>query len=189
VTLIYPGRIDTPYNEHAQSYYEHQVAHRGMVYPPSAVAEAILFAAAHQKRGMYVGAQAKVLKMLGDFAPRFMDKLMEWITTPGQIDPSSPSINPETSALYEAGYGLKGKGSHQGWFRSGSLYVKMQEHPILATAAVAGLGLAINVARKARNKANSNDAVSAARLIGWPLAPTPPAWARQVTKLMKKLGK
>ncbi|HEX8349033.1 MAG TPA: hypothetical protein VF598_03660 [Hymenobacter sp.] len=34
VTLIHPGRIDTPYNEHAQSYYPHQVAHRVMVYAP-----------------------------------------------------------------------------------------------------------------------------------------------------------
>ena len=151
VTLVHPGRIDTPYNEHAQSYYDHQVAHRGMLYPPSAVAEAILFAAAHPKRDMYVGAQAKVLKMLGDFAPRFMDKLMEWITDPGQIDPSRPSINPQTSALYQAGYGLKENGSHRGWFRSGSIYVKMQEHPLLAAAAVAGLGLAISAVSKARN--------------------------------------
>jgi short-subunit dehydrogenase len=150
VTLIHPGRIDTPYNEHAQSYYNHQVAHRGMVYPPSAVAEAILFAAAHQKRDMYVGAQAKVLKMLGDFAPRFMDKLMELVTDPGQVDPDRPSINPKTSALYKPGYGMREKGSHEGWFRSGSIYVKMQEHPLLAAAAVASLGLAINAVRKAR---------------------------------------
>ena len=151
VTLLHPGRIDTPHNEHAQSYYDHQVAHRGMLYPPSAVAEAILFAAAHPKRDMYVGAQAKVLKMLGDFAPRFMDKLMEWITDPGQIDPSRPSINPQTSALYQAGYGMKENGSHRGWFHSGSIYVKMQEHPLLAAAAVAGLGLAISAVSKARN--------------------------------------
>jgi short-subunit dehydrogenase len=150
VTLIHPGRIDTPYNEHAQSYYDHQVAHRGMVYPPSAVAEAILFSAAHRKRDMYVGAQAKVLKMLGDFAPRFMDKLMEVVTDPGQVDPDRPSINPQTSALYKAGYGGKEKGSHEGWFRSGSIYVKMQEHPLLAAAAVAGLGVAINAISKAR---------------------------------------
>ena len=151
VTLVHPGRIDTPYNEHAQSYYDHQVAHRGMLYPPSAVAEAILFAAAQPKRDLYVGAQAKVLKMLGDFAPRFMDKLMEWITDPGQIGPTRPSINPQTNALYQAGYGLKETGSHRGWFRSGSIYVKMQEHPLLAAAAVAGLGLAINAVSKARN--------------------------------------
>ncbi len=148
VTLIHPGRIDTPYNEHAQSYYQHQVAHRGMVYPPEAVAEAILFAAAHPKRDMYVGLQAKVLKMVGDAAPRFLDKLMEVVTIPGQVDPDRPSRNSRTSALYKAGYGLHERGSHQGWFRSGSFYVKIQQHPLLAAAAVAGLGLAIGALRK-----------------------------------------
>jgi short-subunit dehydrogenase len=41
VTLLHSGRIDTPYNEHAQSYFARQPAHLGMVYPPEAVAEAI----------------------------------------------------------------------------------------------------------------------------------------------------
>src|SRR3712207_4933576 len=34
VTLVHPGRIDTPYNDHAQSYMDRVPAHRGMVYPP-----------------------------------------------------------------------------------------------------------------------------------------------------------
>ena len=51
VTLIHPGRIDTPYNEHARSYMPKQPAHRGMISPPEAVAEAILYAAEHPKRG------------------------------------------------------------------------------------------------------------------------------------------
>jgi short-subunit dehydrogenase len=180
VTLIHPGRIDTPYNEHAQSYYQHQVAHRGMVYPPSAVAEAILFAAEHPKRDMYVGAQAKVLKMLGDFAPRFMDKLMEVITDPGQIDPDRPSRNPQTSALYKAGYGLHEHGSHRGWFRSGSIYVKVQKHPLLATAAVAGLGLALRALSKARRPAAGSPSPATApnrTPAERPLADTAPASA------------
>ncbi|MDF7812302.1 SDR family oxidoreductase [Hymenobacter sp. YC55] len=142
VTLIHPGRIDTPYNEHAQSYYQHQVAHRGMVYPPETVAEAILFAAAHPKRDMYVGFQAKALAAVGHLAPRLMDKIMEVLIYPTQIDPKRPSRNHETSGLYHAGYGLHERGSHEGWFRSSSWYVKAQKHPLLAAAAVAGLGTA-----------------------------------------------
>ncbi len=65
VTLIHPGRIDTPYNEHARSYMPNQPAHRGMIYPPEAVAEAILYAAEHPKRDMFVGLQAKLLAILG----------------------------------------------------------------------------------------------------------------------------
>jgi short-subunit dehydrogenase len=77
VTLIHPGRIDTPYNEHARSYMPKQPAHRGMIYPPSAVAEAILYSAEHPKRDMFVGFQAKSLAVLGGMAPRLTDKLME----------------------------------------------------------------------------------------------------------------
>jgi short-subunit dehydrogenase len=181
VTLIHPGRIDTPYNEHARSYYDHQVAHRGMVYPPSAVAEAILFAAAHQKRDMYVGAQAKVLKMLGDFAPRFMDKLMELVTYPGQVDPDRPSINPKTNALYHAGYGLRETGSHEGWFRSGSLYVKMQEHPLPPWPAWAWPSRPC--ARLA--KASRPRQAAPARPAAWrPLYPTPRQSAQALAKLV-----
>jgi NAD(P)-dependent dehydrogenase (short-subunit alcohol dehydrogenase family) len=61
VTLVHPGRIDTPYNEHAHSYAEHHPSHQGIVYPPEAVAAGILHAAAHPKRDVYVGAQAKLL--------------------------------------------------------------------------------------------------------------------------------
>ncbi|TGE06629.1 SDR family oxidoreductase [Hymenobacter fodinae] len=155
VTLIHPGRIDTPYNEHAQSYFEQQVAHRGMVYPPEAVAEAILFAAAHPKRDMYVGFQAKALTLAGHLAPRIMDKVMEALIYPTQLDPKRPSRNAETSALYKAGYGLHERGSHEGWFRSRSLYVKAEKHPLLAAAAVAGLSTAAWLLTRSRSASSA----------------------------------
>jgi hypothetical protein len=49
VTMVHPGRIDTPYNEHAHSYAEHHPSHHGIVYPPEAVASGILRAAARPK--------------------------------------------------------------------------------------------------------------------------------------------
>jgi NADP-dependent 3-hydroxy acid dehydrogenase YdfG len=45
VSLVHPGRIDMPYNEHAGNHML-QPVHRGRVYPPEAVAEAILWCAA-----------------------------------------------------------------------------------------------------------------------------------------------
>ncbi len=56
ISLVQPGRIDTPYNEHAGNFMPMQPVQRGMIYPPNAVAEAILWCAAHQKRDMFVGA-------------------------------------------------------------------------------------------------------------------------------------
>ncbi|BAY49342.1 short-chain dehydrogenase/reductase SDR [Scytonema sp. HK-05] len=54
-----------------------------------------------------------------------------------------PSRDREDNALYRAGYGMHERGTHQGWVRSGSLYVKLSEYPVLATMTVAGLGVVI----------------------------------------------
>jgi len=140
VTLIHPGRIDTPYNEHGRSYLDKQPAHRGMIYPPEAVAEAILHSAENQKRDMYVGSQVKILELLGTLLPRFTDKLMEIIMYPTQ-HLNKPSKPLEESALYEAGYGLHERGTNQGWIRSNSMYVKASKYPMLTTMAITGIGL------------------------------------------------
>jgi short chain dehydrogenase len=142
VTLIHPGRIDTPYNEHARSYMPNQPAHRGMIYPPEAVAEAILFSAAHPKRDMYVGFQAKALAVLGGIAPRLSDKLIEFWAFPSQQS-DRPSRDREDNALYHAGYGMHERGTRQGWIRSGSWFVKAEKYPVAATLAIAGLGAVV----------------------------------------------
>lgn len=140
VTLIHPGRIDTPYNEHARSYLNKQPAHRGMVYPPEAVAEAILYAAEHPKRDMYVGGQAKLFAVLGRLAPRLTDKLVERTLYATQHDERSRNPEKDQSALYHAGYGLHERGTNKGWIRNGSFYVKAVKHPVLSSVAAAGLG-------------------------------------------------
>ncbi len=79
VSLIHHWRIDTPFNEHAGNTMPLQPVHHGTVYPLEAVAEAILWCAAHPKRDMYVGSQAKFASLLGTVAPRLTDKLFERI--------------------------------------------------------------------------------------------------------------
>ncbi|MDQ3291282.1 MAG: SDR family oxidoreductase [Bacteroidota bacterium] len=151
VTLIHPGRIDTPYNEHARSYMDRQPAHRGMVYPPEAVAEAILFAAENPKRDMFVGFQSKFFTMMGHLTPRLLDKIMEVIMYPTQLA-DRPSRSVEDNALYRPGYGMQERGTNVGWLRSGSLYVKAQKHPALTALALAGVGLAIGALVANRNQ-------------------------------------
>lgn len=139
VTLIHPGRIDTPYNEHAHSYLDKQPAHsRSMIYPPEAVAEAILFAAEHSKRDMYIGSQAKAIAMLGALFPRLTDKLMEKIMYHSQ-HAERPSKPREEGALYHAGYGMHDRGTNKGWLRSRSYYTQATKRPIVSAAVVAGL--------------------------------------------------
>lgn len=140
VTLIHPGRIDTPYNEHARSYLDKHPIHNGIIYPPEAVAEAILYAAEHSKRDIYIGSQAWLLKFLGTNFPRFTDKLMERFIPPTQYDDTRPSNPPEESNLYHAGYGMHERGTNKGWKRSVSLYVKAAKHPRLTSFVLVGIG-------------------------------------------------
>ncbi|WNG88065.1 SDR family oxidoreductase [Mycobacterium sp. ITM-2016-00317] len=139
ITLVHPGRIDTPYNEHAHSYQEQQPAHRGMIYPPEAVAEGILYAATHPKRDVYVGAQAKLLVLIANIAPRVVDRVMQHYQYWSQRA-DRPSRSREDSALYKPGHGLQERGTQAGHVRSGSYYVKATTHP--AYTALACLGVA-----------------------------------------------
>ena len=144
VSLIHPGRIDTPYNEHAQAYTEAQPAHRGMIYPPEAVADAILGAAVRPVRDVYVGAQAKVVQLAGALVPRTVDAIMSWYMWPTQLDPNRKAVPREDSALWHAGYGGQERGSHVGWHRRGSWTVAATIHPVRALvggAATAAVGL------------------------------------------------
>jgi len=127
VTLVHPGRIDTPYNDHAQSYLPDKPAHRGMVYPPDAVADAILHAAAHPTRDLFVGGQARFLALLGGLFPRLTDVAMEVYAYPSQTkhEPSPPRAS---SALWHPGDGLRERGTNAPHLmRSGSLYVQAEK--------------------------------------------------------------
>lgn len=141
VTLIHPGRIDTPYNEHAQNYTQRHPAHRDMIYTPETVAEAILHAAQRPTRDMFVGFQSKLLTVLGGLSPRLMDRIMARYMF--RLQMSGRPANTDRGGLYAPGDGLKERGSHEGlWYRDNSLYVKAKKHPALTAVAAAMLGVA-----------------------------------------------
>jgi NAD(P)-dependent dehydrogenase (short-subunit alcohol dehydrogenase family) len=135
VTLLHPGRIDTPYNEHAHSYMEHQPAHRGRIYPPDAVAEAIVHAASHSVRDLFIGGQVKIAVTSAALAPRITDRVMERYMFWSQLA-DRPSRPRSESGLHHPGYGLEERGTHAGHLRSRSYYLKAEKHPALVVAAV-----------------------------------------------------
>jgi NAD(P)-dependent dehydrogenase (short-subunit alcohol dehydrogenase family) len=140
ITLIHPAKVDTPYNEHARSYEEYMPVHKGMIYPPEAVAEAILYAAVNPKRDVYVGSQAKMLQFLGSNFPRFTDKLWEAVFPPTQYDKHRHANSLEDSNLYHAGYGLHERGTNLGWKRKSSIFVKAAKHPVITRIILASVG-------------------------------------------------
>jgi hypothetical protein len=163
VSLIHPGRIDTPYNEHAGNYMPMQPVHRGMIYPPEAVAEAILWCASHRKRDMFVGSQAKFAAVLGAIAPRFSDRVMETLMLTSHQSRTRKASADHQRALFEAGYGGHERGTHEPHLlRGGSLYVKATKRPALtAVAALGGGAIALALVRAAKGNG------------GTPSSPTP----------------
>jgi NADP-dependent 3-hydroxy acid dehydrogenase YdfG len=151
VSLIHPGRIDTPYNEHAGNYMPMQPVHRGMVYAPEAVADAILWCAVHPRRDMYVGAQAKAAAVIGSFAPRMTDKIMERIMYSSHQSRTRRSSGSRSRALFEAGYGGQERGTHEPHLlRNRSLYVQATKRPVLAAAAAAAAAMLLGTAVRKR---------------------------------------
>lgn len=149
ISLIHPGRIDTPYNEHGGNHMPMQPVHRGMVYPPEAVAEAILWCAAHPKRDMFVGAQAKVAAMLGAIAPRLTDRVMETLMFTSQQSRTRKATGDPRGALFEAGDDGHARGTQEAHLMRGqSFYVKATKRPaVTAGALLAGGAIAVALLR------------------------------------------
>jgi len=151
VSLIHPGRIDTPYNEHAGNYMPVQPVHRGMIYPPEAVAEAILWCAQHPKRDMYVGSQAKAAAVIGSLAPRLVDRVMERIMYTSQQSRDRRDSGLRSHTLFEAGPGGRERGNHEPYLvRRHSYYVQATKRPVVTAAAMAAAGLVLRSALRRR---------------------------------------
>jgi short-subunit dehydrogenase len=152
VTLVHPGRVDTPFDRNAQSYLDQHPAHRDVTYPPEAVAEAVLHAAEHPVRDLFVGGQAKLAVVAQAISPRLVDDVTERYFFWGQRR-DAPSPPRETSGLHHPGGGHEVHGDHPAWARSHSWWLRAEEHaPALRrAAAVAGaVGVGVLVARRRR---------------------------------------
>lgn len=76
VTLVKPASVDTMFVPHAKNYMEKEPALPPPVFAPELVAEAILYAAQHPKRDVFVGGAAKVMSVSGFAMPRLIDRYM-----------------------------------------------------------------------------------------------------------------
>jgi hypothetical protein len=97
-----------------------------------------LYAAEHPIRDIKVGLQVKLFTVLASLAPRLVDKFVELYMYPMQQSKSRLSHN-GSGALYQPGYGLHERGTHEGWVRKRSYYVKAAKYPVFTALAVAGL--------------------------------------------------
>ncbi len=143
VTLIKPGQIDTPFTVNAKNYLPSEPHHVPPVYAPETVARAILHAAQHPVREVFVGGGARAMAAAGQMAPGLTDRLMQAV-----VIPRTPSGRPARRA--QDGSGLDGptetlneRGNYEGRVMRTSLYTQAVLHPILAGAAAIGIGLVL----------------------------------------------
>jgi NAD(P)-dependent dehydrogenase (short-subunit alcohol dehydrogenase family) len=142
VTLIKPSAIDTPYRAHAKNYMEVEPLNPPPVYAPEPVAEAILHAAEHKERDIYIGGGGKFLSVMGTRAPRLTDKVMELTTFKLQRsdEPASPERRDSLHAPSRDG---EERGGYPGHVAESSIYTKASLHPLLTGALIVGAGFAL----------------------------------------------
>lgn len=145
VTLIKPAAIDTPYLDHAQNYMDAEPSFPPPVYAPEVVADAILHAAQHPVRDLFVGGAARAMSSGGYHTPRLMDRYMEWTAFDQQ---KGEPLNGDRRAgnLYEPQPDAKTRGRYSGSVRKTSYYTRarlaQRYAPALLGLVVAGFSAA-----------------------------------------------
>ncbi|TWI57603.1 short-subunit dehydrogenase [Pseudomonas duriflava] len=151
VTLVRPASTDTLFNDHAKNYLPSAPMFPPPVYTPEAVAEAILHAAVHPQRDVYIGAAKSMTKMAQSF-PRVYDWVSEKFLSK-QILSGRPDGNRQ-GEMYSADHnpGSYGRisGSTPGPKLHHSLYTKATQHPVTSTALAVVGGLAVRALLKSR---------------------------------------
>jgi short-subunit dehydrogenase len=157
VSLIKPAAIDTPYNDHAKNYLPVKPKNPPPIYAPEVVAEAILHCAAHPERDVFVGGGGKGISLMGQYAPRTVDKLMEWLMFDLQ-ETDKPQHNYEHHSLDKPSGPSVERGNYEGHVAESSLYTKASLHPFIAGGVLlAGAGLAYATMRlRSANGVNEN---------------------------------
>ena len=153
VTLIKPSGIHTPFPEHGRNHMANPPRTPQIVYSPELVAEAILFAAEHPRRQIYVGGYGFMLSLLARLFPRITDRIMEATMVRTQQATDGDAGDPQArDNLFEPRKDGSVDGSQGGPVKSFSLFLEAQKHPLVAGAIGAGvLGAAALLASRRRD--------------------------------------
>jgi len=144
VTLVKPAGIDTPFPQHAKNYMEREAKLVPPVYHPNEAARAILHAATHPTRDIFVGGAGKFVSVLNRLAPRVMDWFSEQALTKAHFR-DEPARH-KNGALYQAGENGRVRGEHPGHVMQTSLYTRAVMHPVAASVLLAAAGAAMATA-------------------------------------------
>jgi NAD(P)-dependent dehydrogenase (short-subunit alcohol dehydrogenase family) len=145
VTLIRPTAIDTPYVDHAKKRLDVMPKLPSPLFAPEVAADAILFAAEHPRRDLYVGGKAKLSTMLSQRWPTVSDRVLSRFGSRMQKT-NRPLSGADDGGLYQSRSTLMVRGQPQGRVLSRSLYTKATEHRGTVALAVVGIAAVALVA-------------------------------------------
>ena len=149
VSLVKPGAIDTPFPVNAKNYLASEPQHVPPVYAAETVAEAILHCATTPTRDIYVGSGGKLQAEMDHFAPGLTDTVMAKLVTPATESGHPPLRAFDESGLDAPSERLTEFGNYPGHVARTSLYTKAAMHPVITSAALVGVGLALGALSKA----------------------------------------
>ena len=144
ITLIKPAAINTPFPQHARNYMAEQPKLPQPVYAPEEVAYAILHAATHPVREVYVGGGSKLMSSFNRLVPGTMQWLEQKVGIEAQKQAGTRATNPAGSLYRPSSPRAEVHGRNPGPVRQTSLYTRATLHPVVAGLVVA-TGLAATV--------------------------------------------
>lgn len=142
VTLIKPSGIHTPFPEHGRNHLDEAPRTPQIVYAPELVADAILFAAEHSRRQIYVGGYGFMLSLLARLFPRITDRVMEVALVSTQQSPEDPGDPAARDNLFEPKKDGRVNGTQQTAVKPFSLFLEAQKHPVAVTGLLLGAAAA-----------------------------------------------
>ena len=140
VTLIRPAAIDTMFVVHAKNYLDVRPKLPPPIYAPEVVADAILFAAEHPRRDVYVGAAARLMKTGAHHTPRLLDRYLATFGIARQRS-SIPAHGDQQGSLYEPREDLLERGGVPGRVMESSFYTRAALHACAVDTALMALGV------------------------------------------------
>jgi len=139
VVLIKPAGINTPFIQNARNYLDREPKLPDPVYAPEEVANAIVHAATHPQRDIYVGGGSKLFSAFNKVAPTAIDWVNAHVMPSQEVQDDEAPKNP-AGGLHQPGVGGKVHGNHPGYVIQKSYYTRASMHPVLTGALVALVG-------------------------------------------------
>ena len=149
VTLIKPAAIDTMFIAHAKNFLEVEPQLPPPIYAPKVAADAILFAAEHPKRDIFIGSAAKLTSSIAHHMPRLVDQYMKRFMFKLQKTKKLPR-NRDDNSLYAPTTDLRERQGAERHVFASSWYTKAAINPKATLLTMLGALAVFTAIRRSR---------------------------------------